>query len=132
MHKMNTELQIVCEPGRWHDCTFAVVGLRRGGREVMPKRRAVAELPEPWAGVWSAMVERLRGVAPGEWAAVYIAARRVEREVVPEEPRAAELVQGVKLTVHRVWDDGTTAAPFELLMEDAAAVAFFEYLTAEA
>lgn len=134
---MNTELQIVCEPGAWNKSTFSVVGARKNGRLRMPQKCAVEDLPERWFAVWCAMVEQLRGVAPGEWAAVYISAKLVEVERVIEpadeaagEPGVVETVPAVALRLRRVWDDGTTAEPVELVMEDAAAVAFFEYLTA--
>jgi hypothetical protein len=85
-------------------------------------------LPERWFAVWAGLVDVLRGVAPGEWAAVYIQAfLRTEMRGDEEAPEEVPVVQ---LTVRRRWDDGTTAEPVELVMEDAAAVAFFEYLTA--
>ena len=95
-------------------------------------------LPEPWATVWRGLVEQLRGVAPGEWAAVYISAAMVELERVVEpaeeaagEPGVVELVPAVELMMRRVWDDGTTAEPVELVMEDSAAVSFFDFLTTD-
>ena len=135
---MKKEIQIACVPGEWNKSCITVLGLRKNGRELMPQERCAEDLPERWFAVWCAMVEQLRGVAPGEWAAVYISAKLVEVERVIEpadeaasEPGVVETVPAVALRLRRVWDDGTTAEPVELVMEDAAAVAFFEYLTAE-
>ena len=135
---MKKEIQIVCEPSDWNKSSITVLGLRKNGRELMPQERSAEDLPEPWATVWRGIVEQLLGVAPGEWAAVYISAAMVELErvVVPAdaatgEPGVVELVPAVALRLRRVWDDGTTAEPVELVLEDSAAVSFFDFLTTD-
>lgn len=97
----------------------------RNGRRALPVTTVASELPEPWLTVWHGLVDALRGVAPGEWAATYVACELVE---VPAE-EDAEPQQAVLLTIHRRWDDMTTAEPGVMAMADAAAVEFFNYLT---
>jgi len=114
-------IQIACVPADWDASTITAIGLTRNGRQALPVTRTARQLPEPWLTCWPGLVETLRGVAPGEWAATYIEARL---RAVDEESAAA-----VVLTVHRRWDDATTAEPLELVLDAPEAVAFFEYLT---
>lgn len=112
-------IQIACVPARWDDSTLTVLGLVRNGRRALPVTLTAGELPEPWLTVWHGLVDALRGVAPGEWAATFIECQLAEDE--NGEP-------AVRLVIQRRWDDATTAEPVELLM-GGEAVAFFEYLT---
>ncbi len=114
-------IQIACVPADWDASTITAVGLTRNGRKALPVTRTARELPEPWLTVWHGLVDTLRGIAPGEWAATFIMARLVD--AVGDAPAAVEL------TVHRRWDDGTTAEPVCLRLEQPEAVAFFEFLT---
>lgn len=127
------QLQIACVPANWDESTITAVGLTRNGRAALPVTTVTKDLPEPWLTVWHGLVDTLKGVAPGEWAATYIEARlayeqpeTTEQDAVEDEPTPI-----VSLTVHRRWDDQTTAEPVMLQMRDASAVAFFEYLTTE-
>ena len=123
------EIQIACKSGAWHDSVLYAVGVRRGARVVVPRGVVARDLPERWFAVWCGLVEVLRGVAPGEWAAVYIQAfLRTEVRGNEDEPEEVPVVQ---LTVRRRWDDGTTAEPVELTLADPAAVAFFNFLTTD-
>lgn len=114
-------IQIACVPAAWDASTITAVGLTRNGRRALPVTRTARELPEPWLTCWHGLVETLRGVAPGEWAATFILARLVDA--------AGDAPAAVVLTIHRRWDDDTTAEPVELRLEQPEAVAFFEYLT---
>lgn len=108
-------IQIACVPADWDASTITAVGLTRNGRQALPITRTARQLPEPWLTCWHGLVETLRGVAPGEWAATFIL--------------AACDGESVGLTIHRRWDDATTAEPLELELDAPEAVAFFEYLT---
>ena len=110
-----TTIQIACVPADWDASTITAVGLIRNGRQALPITRTARELPEPWLTCWHGLVETLRGVAPGEWAATFI--------------QAQSDGEAVGLTIHRRWDDATTAAPLKLLLSEPAAVNFFNYLT---
>ena len=116
-----TTIQIACVPSDWDDSTITIVGLTRNGRKALPITHTARELPEPWLTVWHGLVDTLRGIAPGEWAATFIMARLVDA--------AGDTPAAVELTVHRRWDDGTTAEPLSLRLEQPEAVAFFDYLT---
>lgn len=120
---MNTKiLQIACEPADWDASSITAVGLRRNGRKALPVTITARELPEPWLSVWHGLVETLRGVAPGEWAATFIECERVVAE--SGEP-------AVSLSIHRRWDDATTAEPLEMQLDSPEAVHFFDFLTAD-
>ena len=112
-------LQIACVPADWDASTITAVGLRRNGRQALPITTTASDLPEPWLSVWHGLVEPLRGVAPGEWAATFIECQLAEDE--NGEP-------AVELIIHRRWDDNTTAEPLAMQLEGEA-VSFFEYLT---
>lgn len=114
-------IQIACVPADWDASTITAVGLTRNGRRALPITRTARELPEPWLTCWHGLVETLRGVAPGEWAATFIEARLT--------PATEETPAAVSLTIHRRWDDATTAEPAYLRLEQPEAVAFFEFLT---
>lgn len=113
-------IQIACVPAHWDDSTLTVLGLVRNGRRALPVTLTAGELPEPWLTVWHGLVDTLRGVAPGEWAATFIECQLAEDE--NGEP-------AVELIIHRRWDDDTTAEPLPLLLDSPEAVAFFEFLT---
>jgi hypothetical protein len=66
-------------------------------------------------------------VAPGEWAASFIEAQLV---AMPADATGTEPQPVISLTIHRRWDDLTTAEPL-LMQLEGAAVAFFEFLTAD-
>lgn len=119
------EIQIACVPSNWDASTITAVGMCRNGRRALPVTTVAAKLPQPWLTVWHGLVDTLSGVAPGEWAATYISCELVELPAVD----AAEPQQAVQLSIHRRWDDMTTAEPVALTMESAEAVAFFEHLT---
>lgn len=120
------KLQIACVPAEWDASTITAVGLSRNGRHALPVSTTARELPEPWLTVWHGLVATLRGVAPGEWAATFIAAQLVD--VPADSAPVAEPEPAVQLTIHRRWDDQTTAEPLMMQLEGAA-VEFFEYLT---
>lgn len=120
------KLQIACVPENWNASTITAVGMCRNGRRALPVTTVAAELPQPWLTIWYGMVDTLRGVAPGEWAATYITAERVD---LPAEHETDVPQAAVQLTIHRRWDDATTAVPVTLTMETAEAINFFDYLT---
>lgn len=125
-------IQIACVPADWDASTITVVGLTRNGRRALPVTRTASELPEPWISIWHGLVETLRGVAPGEWAATFIIGRYVPETVtVPDDNTEEQITtpEHIELTLHRKWDDNTTAEPVQLTMEQPEAVAFFNYLT---
>lgn len=113
-------LQIACVPDDWDASTITAVGLRRNGRQSLPITITARELPEPWLSVWHGLVETLRGVAPGEWAATFIECTCVVAE--SGEP-------AISLTIHRRWDDATTAEPLVMQLGSPEAVEFFNALT---
>lgn len=119
-------LQIACVPADWDTSTITAVGLRRNGRQALPVSTTARELPEPWLTVWHGLVDTLRGVAPGEWAATFIEAQLV---TMPADATGTEPLPAISLTIHRRWDDDTTAAPLQLQLDSPEAVAFFDHLT---
>lgn len=127
---MKKEIQIACDPDNWDASKITVTGLKRNGRAALPVTTTAQDLQEPWLTVWRGLVGTLKGVAPGEWAAVFITAELIELPIPENAPEDAEPQPAVALTIHRTWDDKTTADPAKLTMKDTAAVAFFEYLTA--
>lgn len=125
LHNKMKKLQIACVPAEWDESTITAVGLRRNGRHALPVSTTARELPEPWLTVWHGLVNTLRGVAPGEWAASFIEAQLdVPADSAPDAgPQAA-----VRLLIHRRWDDQTTAEPIRMLLAGDA-VTFFNHLT---
>ena len=114
------KIQIACVPADWDASTITAVGLSRNGRHALPVSTTARELPEPWLEVWHGLVDTLRGVAPGEWAASFITAH-----LAPGEDEK----DAVQLTISRCWDDATTDAPLTLTLDAAEAVSFFNYIT---
>ena len=79
-----------------------------------------AELEQPLLAMWEGLVASLKTVAPNEWAAQYIDCALTTNEETSEEV--------VNLTIHRKWDDNTTAEPVYMQM-GGIAVTFFKCLT---
>lgn len=125
------QIQIACAPENWDASKITVTGLQRNGRKALPVTIIAKDLPEPWLTVWHGLVDTLKGVAPGEWAATFISAGLTTLPLPEDAPEDAEPQPAVELNIHRLWDDKTTAAPVQLTMADPAAVAFFNALTAD-
>lgn len=123
------KLQIAVKVDDWDGSVLYAVGRQLNGRQLVPVGIVARDLPEPRLTVWHGLVEQLRGVAPGEWAATYIAAELTTLPLPADAPEGTEAQQAVALAVHRRWDDGTTAEPVALLLTEPAAVEFFEHLT---
>lgn len=128
---MKKEIQIACVPDNWDASKITVTGLKRNGRAALPVTTTAQDLPEPWLAVWRGLVDTLKGVAPGEWAATFITAELITLPLPEDAPEDAEPQTAVALTIHRTWDDKTTAAPVQLTLADPAAVAFFNFLTTD-
>lgn len=128
---MKKEMQISCVPNEWDASRITVTGLQRNGRAALPVTMTARDLPPEWLEVWHGLVNTLKGVAPGEWAAVFITAELIDLPIPEDAPEGTEQQPAVELKIRRLWDDKTTAPPLELVMEDAAAVAFFNALTSE-
>lgn len=131
---MNTHLQIACAPDDWDASIITACGLTRGGRALLPQARRAADMPEPWLSVWRSLVEMIRGLDPGGWAATLIIAERTERREVTEDGAegaalAGELLPSICMTIYRQWDDGTTAAPVTLDIEQPEALSLYDFLT---
>ena len=123
------KLQIAVKVDDWDGSVLYAVGRQLNGRQLVPVGIVARDLPEPWLTVWHGLVEQLRGVAPGEWAATYIEAELTTLPLPEDAPEGTEAQRAVELMVQRKWDDGTTAEPVELLLASPAAVEFFKYLT---
>lgn len=114
------KIQIACTPQDWDNSSITALGLTKNGRQCLPHSIKAYTLPEPWLTVWHGLVETLKSVAPGEWAASFITA-----QLVPGEDEK----DAVQLTISRRWDDATTDAPLTLTLDAAEAVSFFNYIT---
>ena len=120
------QLQIACVPANWDKSTITATGLTRNGRAALPKTTTAADLPEPWFSVWRGIVAALESLDPNGWAATFILA---EKQFTAQEGEETEPVPCIHLTIHRRWDDQTTAAPLPLDIQDPAAVQLFDWLT---
>lgn len=121
------QLQIACVPANWDKSTITATGLTRNGRAALPKTTTAADLPEPWFSVWRGIVAALESLDPNGWAATFILAEK--QYAVPDEE--AEPVPYIHLTIHRRWDDQTTAEPLPLDIKETEAVQLFDWLTAD-
>lgn len=128
---MKEEIQIACVPDEWDASKITVTGLQRNGRAALPVTMTASDLPPELLEVWHGLVNSLKGVAPGEWAAVFITAVLIELPIPEDAPEGAVPQPAVELKIRRLWDDKTTAPPLEFIMDDSAAVAFFNSLTSE-
>jgi hypothetical protein len=126
------QLQIAVKVGDWDGSVIYALGREVNGRKLVPCGLVARELPEPWLTVWHGLVDALRGVAPGEWAATFITAELTAMPLPEDAEPDTEPPMAVALVVHRRWDDGTTAEPVELVLAEPVAVGFFESLYATA
>lgn len=121
------QLQIACVPANWDKSTITATGLTRNGRAALPRTTTAADLPEPWFSVWRGIVAALESLDPNGWAATFILAEK--QYAAPDEE--TEPTPSIHLTIHRRWDDKTTAEPLPLDIQEAAAVQLFDWLTAD-
>lgn len=119
------QLQIACVPANWDKSTITATGLTRNGRAALPKTTTAADLPEPWFSVWRGIVAALESLDPNGWAATFILAEK--QFTAPDEE--TEPTPCIHLTIHRRWDDMTTAEPLPLDIPEEAAVQLFDWLT---
>lgn len=120
------QLQIACVPANWDKSTITATGLTRNGRAALPKTTTAADLPEPWFSVWRGIVAALESLDPNGWAATFILA---EKQFIAQEGEETEPVPSIHLTIHRRWDDQTTAEPLPLDIPETEAVQLFDWLT---
>lgn len=113
-------LEIACDINNWNNSDITIIGLSRNGRISFPVTIKAAELEQPLLAMWEGLVASLKTVAPNEWAAQYIDCALTTNEETGEEV--------VNLTIHRKWDDNTTAEPVYMQM-GGMAVTFFKCLT---
>lgn len=127
-------IQIACVPGNWDDSTITAVGMTRNGRPALPKSTVAKDLPEPWLTIWHAIVQQLQQLDPNGWASTFILVDKQTR-TDEQEPNGGEteteptVVEYIHLTIHRRWDDNTTAEPVTLDIVDQNALALFDWLT---
>lgn len=125
-------IQIACTPENWDESTITAVGMTRNGRTALPKSTPAKDLPEPWLSIWHAILQHLQTLDPNGWAATFILVDKDWRHPETQEGEdPADPVPFIHLTIHRRWDDNTTAEPVELDIEDESAVALFDWLTAD-
>lgn len=125
------QLQIACVPANWDKSTITATGLTRHGRAALPKTTTAAYLPEPWFSVWRGIVAALESLDPNGWAATFILAEKqyAAQESQEEGAEPSELTPSIHLTIHRRWDDQTTAEPLPLDIPETEAVQLFDWLT---
>lgn len=118
----------------WDDSVITAVGMQRNGRNAFPKSTVAKDLPEPWITIWHAIIKELSKLDPNGWAATFIMGEKLQETIQPEPTTQEELPEPVvreyvNLTIHRRWDDNTTAEPITLPVEEEHAVALFDWLT---
>lgn len=125
------QLQIACVPANWDKSTITATGLTRNGRAALPRTTTAADLPEPWFSVWRGIVAALESLDPNGWAASFILAEKqyAAQESQEEGEEPSEPTPYIHLTIHRRWDDMTTAEPLPLDIPEEAAVQLFDWLT---
>lgn len=125
------QLQIACVPANWDKSTITATGLTRNGRAALPKTTAAADLPQPWFSVWRGIVAALESLDPNGWAATFILAEKhyAAQESQEEGEEPSEPTPSIHLTIHRRWDDQTTAEPLPLDIPEIEAVQLFDWLT---
>lgn len=125
-------IQITCDPSDWDASIIQGCNIPFNGRLLKPRQLAAADLPSSYLAIWHAMVERLQGLAPGEWAASLIFAERRNEpsaENGEETPPAGDEVRPrIHVTIYRHWDDGTTAEPVECSFDDEPVLKLFDWL----
>ncbi|MDO5450162.1 MAG: hypothetical protein Q4F30_04635, partial [Akkermansia sp.] len=70
----------------------------------------------------------LESLDPNGWAATFILA---EKRYAAQEEGQGEPAPCIHLTIHRRWDDQTTAEPLPLDIQEIEAVQLFDWLTAD-
>lgn len=115
-------LEISCNTSNWNESNITITGLTRNGRKSFPVTIKAQELEQPLLMMWEGLVTTLKTVAPNEWAAQYIDCVLTTNEETGEDV--------VQLTIHRKWDDNTTAEPVYMTMGDMA-VTFFNLITSD-
>lgn len=132
---MSKNLQIICNKDDWDKSQIVACGFTRNGRKALPVRFAAETIEEPWIDVWHHMVEQLKGLDPGGWAATLIHVDKVQVPVVKEEgadePDAEDndTAPAIRLVINRRWDDDTTDDPVTLTFGNESVIALFDHLT---
>lgn len=132
---MIPQLQITCHPEDWDASVITATGITLDdGRTLLPRSITARDLPPELLAVWHGAVDAISTLDPGGWAATLIIAERGERLEAPtaeEYPYCdAVAVPHLSLTIHRCWDDGTTAPPIVQIYPDPYMLHFFDILTA--
>lgn len=132
---MTPQLQITCCPSDWDSSILTAAGITLDdGRTLLPRDITASDLPPDLLAVWHGAVDAISTLDPGGWAATLIIARRgstttyappAEEGMEPEQIVTPHLT----LTIHRRWDDGTTAPPIVQTYPDPYMLAFFDHLT---
>ena len=132
---MTAQLQITCHPADWDTSVINAAGIALpDGRTLLPRDIIARDLPSDLLTIWHGAVASIADLDPGGWAATLIIAKRgitttyADAEEIDAEPVAIHTPH-LSLTIHRRWDDGTTAPPIDQTYTDMAMLYFFDILT---
>lgn len=132
---MSKNLQIICNEDDWDKSQIVACGFMRNGRRAIPVRFAAETLESPWIDTWHAVVEQLKGLDPGGWAATLIHVDKVQVPAVKDgegdggSGEKPATVPSIRLVINRRWDDDTTDDPVTLTYGNDAIIALFDHLT---
>ena len=131
---MIARLQITCNPTDWDSSTITAAGITLAdGRTLIPRDITARDLPPDLLTIWHGAVDVISSLDPDGWAATLIIAERGEHLEAPTDDEYpycdAVAVPHLALTIHRRWDDGTTAPPIVQTYPDPYMLHFFDALT---
>lgn len=130
---MNPQLQIICSPGSRDASLIVAAGIPFRDNLFQPRGIAACDLPPELLEVWHASVSRMEALEPGGEAATFVVVDPSARVTVGCTPEAVAVREPILCcTVSRRREDGSPGEPLSFVLDDAAALHFFDVLTSPA
>lgn len=128
---MNNSVRLIFlfQPETWDKGLMIAAGMKdEQGRQIKDGVSQIEDLEDPWLSIYNSFKDYLETMAPGEWKATGISARK---EIIPDEDKEEDSADKYKIVmkVTQEFDGGLSTRTEEIESEDENVIKFFDHFT---